>query len=97
MRLAGPFGELAGELPTAGGQVRDDLVHTRELLFGGEGGLLGRGWGGRVGLGGAQRRVVVAGVAAAQLGVGGDRAVAGRLGRGLPGLVTSLGLGQPGR
>jgi hypothetical protein len=66
-----PFGELAGEGVVGGGQVLDPLAHFRDRLPCGQGEFVALGLGGGLRFGRAQRRVVLAGVAAAEFGVGG--------------------------
>ena len=66
-----PFGERVGERPVGGGEVFDPLAYFRDLLPDGQGELVTLGSGGGLGFGRAQRRVVLAGVAAAEFGVGG--------------------------
>jgi hypothetical protein len=70
-----------------GGQAGDPLVDLARRLVRGEGELVALGAGGGLGFGGAQRREVLAGVAAAQLGVGGDSQLAliGQMARENPG------------
>ena len=83
--LALPVGELAGEGPVPGGQVGDPLVDLAGRLVWGEGEFVALGAGGGLGFGRAQRREVLAGVAAAQFGVGGD----GQLALGAGGVCPS--------
>ena len=65
-----PFGERAGERPMGSGKVFDPLAHLRDLRPDGQGELVTLGSGGGPGFGRAQWRVVLAGVAAAEFGVG---------------------------
>ena len=98
-------GELFGERPVRGGQARYPLTHFARLLprAQGEFGLLGFGFG--FGFGGTERGIVLAGVAAAEFGVGGHGQVAlgaggrvpvGPVGhdRGEHGLALPVGLAQ---
>ena len=71
-RQALPVGEPLGERAVPGGQVLDPLAHLGGLLARGQGELVALGVGGGLGFGRTQRREVLAGVAAAQFGVGGD-------------------------
>ena len=79
-----PFGERAGEGVVGGGEVFDPLAYFRDLLPDGQGELVALGLGGGLGFGRAQRRVVLAGVAAAEFGVGGHGQVALGAGGGVP-------------
>ena len=83
-RQALPVGELLGERPVRGGQVRDPLAHLARRLPRGQGELGSLAFGGGFGFGGAQRGIVLAGVAAAEFGVGGDGQVALGAGGGVP-------------
>src|SRR6185312_5873801 len=83
-RLDLPVSELAGEGPVPGGQVADPLVDLAGRLVGGEGEVVALGAGGGLGFGRAQRGEVLAGVAAAQFGVGGDGERPLGAGRGIP-------------
>jgi hypothetical protein len=82
--LALPIGQPVSEGAVAGGQVGDPPVYLAGRLVRGEGEFVALGPGGGLGFGGAQRREVLAGVAAAQFGVGGDGQVALGVGGGIP-------------
>ena len=71
--LALAVGKFVGEYLSPGGQVFDPLVHLPWLLLRSEGELVALRRGGGLGFGRPQRRVVLAGVAAAQLGGGGGQ------------------------
>src|SRR5206468_1407037 len=94
--LAVPAGELAGEGQVPGGQVLNPLVDPAGRLVGGEGEFVALGAGGGFGFGRAQRGEVLAGVAAAQFGVGGDGELALGAGGGLPVGAVGHGLGEHG-
>ena len=79
-----PVGEPFGEGAVRGGQVLDPLAHLAGWLARGQGELGALGLGGGFGFGRAERRVVLAGVAAAEFGVGGDGQVALGAGGGVP-------------
>jgi len=66
-----PLGECVGECPVGGGEVFDPLACFRDLLADGQGELIALSAGGGLRFGRAQRRVVLAGVAAAEFGVSG--------------------------
>ena len=74
--LALPVRELAGERVVPGGEVLDPLAGVGGWLAWGQGEIVALGWGGGFGFGGAQRGERLAGVAAAQFGVGGYGLVA---------------------
>ena len=67
-----PVGQLFGEYVVLGGQVGDPLDRFLGLLPRGQGELVALVLGEGPGFGGAQGRVVLGGVAAAEFGVGGD-------------------------
>jgi hypothetical protein len=79
-----PVGEPLGERAVRGGQFVDPLAHLAWRLARGEGELGVLGFGGGFGFGGAERGEMLARVAAAQFGVGGDGQVALGSGGGVP-------------
>ena len=84
-----PLGERVDERVVAGSQVFNPLAHLRDRLSRGQGELVTLVLGGGLGFGRAQRRVVLAGVTAAEFGVGGHGQVALPAGGGIP--VISVG------
>ena len=95
-RQALPVGEPVGERAVRGGQVLDPLAHLARRLPRGRGELGALGFGGGFGFGGAERGVVLVGVAAAQFGVGGDGQVALGAGGGVPVGAVGHGGGEDG-
>ena len=91
-----PFSQLAGEGAVLGGQVGDPLAELRNLLPRGQGELGALLLGGGLGLGGAQRRELLAGVPAAQFAVGGDGQLPLLAGGGLPLLPVGHDGGEDG-
>ena len=64
LSLSEEFGTI-GERAALGGQLCDPLACFPDLLPWGQGEVNALGWGGGVGFGGAQRRVVLGGMATA--------------------------------
>jgi hypothetical protein len=79
-----PVGQLSGEYVVLGGQLGDPLGRFPGVLPRGQGELIALVLGEGPGFGGAQGRVVLAGVAAAEFGVGGDGQVPLVAGGGVP-------------
>ena len=79
-----PVGQLFGEYVVLGGQVGDPLDRFPGLLPRGQGELVALVLGEGLGFGGAQGRVVLGGVTAAEFGVGGDGQVPLVAGGGVP-------------
>src|SRR5215469_513309 len=79
-----------------GGQLVDPLAELRDVLPCGQGELVVLLPGDGLGFGGAQRRVLLAGVAAAQFGVGGHGQLPVLAGGGLPLLPVGHGGGEDG-
>jgi hypothetical protein len=94
--LALPVGELVGEGLVPGDQFLYPLVYPTGRLVRGEDELVTPGASSGLRFGGAQRREVLAGMAAAQLGVGGDGQLALGAGGGLPVGAVSHCLGEHG-
>ena len=92
LQVGEPFGEGAAR----GGQVLDPLAHLAGRLARGEGELGPLGFGGRFGFSRAERRKGLAGVAAAEFGVGGDGQVALGAGGGLPVRAVGHDRGEDG-
>jgi hypothetical protein len=90
-----PVGELLGEGAVRGGQVGDPLAHLARRVLWGEGELGALAVGGGVGFGRAER-VVLAGVAAAEFGAGGDGQVSLGAGGGVPVGAVGHGRGEYG-
>jgi hypothetical protein len=79
-----PVGQLAGQRVALGGQVLDPLAGFPDLLARGEGEFVALVLGEARGFGGAQGRVLAAGVPTAEFGVGGHGQVPLGAGGGVP-------------
>ena len=95
-QLTLPVGEPVGEGPVPGGQITDPMADLPGRLVEVHCELVALGLGGGLGFTGAQRREVLTGMAAAQLGVRGDGQLALGAGGLVPGGAVSHRLGEHG-